>query len=67
MFCYWFIFCLLYIFKIIKIKSLCKENNKVRIVIDWKIYCFFLNVVILDYSYWINISDVKDYLEIYVL
>lgn len=65
--CYWFIFCLSYIFKTIKIKSPCKENNKVRIVIDWKIYCPFLNVAILDYSYWINTSDVKDYLEIHAL
>lgn len=71
--CYWFIFCLSYIFKTIKIKSPCKENNKVRIVIDRKIYCPFLNVAILDYSYCssskqlINTSDVKDYLEIHAL
>lgn len=71
--CYWFIFSLSYIFKTIKIKSPCKENNKVRIVIDRKIYCPFLNVAILDYSYCssskqlINTSDVKDYLEIHAL
>lgn len=71
--CYWFIFCLSYIFKTIKIKSPCKENNKVRIIIDLKISCPFLNVAILDYSYCssnkqlINTSDVTDYLVIHAL